>query len=216
MEISKKSAEEIDDEMEAENMRKVEAALFISGKFLSIKELVALTDVNPIFMKKILEDLADMYKDSGVSVITKSNLWKMDVAPEYASMVNKLATGSSEFTRAEQETLAIVAYKQPMKQSILIKIRGNKGYDHVKKFVELGLVNKKKMGHTAELSLRDDFYDYFNVGKGEELSGVVAADEIKEEIKKAEEDVAKEEAQAISIKGLAGKAEEKKGSRQRR
>ena len=87
----------------------------------------------------------------------------MDVAQEYTSMVNKLATGSSEFSRAEQETLAIIAYKQPMKQSVLVKIRGNKAYDHIKKFSELGLINKKKMGHTSELTLNDSFHEYFHV-----------------------------------------------------
>ena len=33
----------------------------------------------------------------------------------------------------------------------------------------MGLILKKKIGHTYELSLSESFYDYFNVGKGEEL-----------------------------------------------
>lgn len=164
MEISSKSAEDIDEEIEAENVRKVEAALFIAGRFLSLKELISLTDVNPILLKKILGDLADKYKDSGISIINRDNLWKMDVSPDYGYIVNRLATGQSEFTKAEQETLAIIAYKQPIKQSVLIKIRGNKAYDHIRKFAEMGLIVKKKMGHTSELSLSDEFYDYFHLG----------------------------------------------------
>lgn len=163
MEISKESVEEIDDAIEAENMKKVEAALFIAGRFMSLQELVALTDVNPIFLKKILEDLSDRFKDSGIEVIQRDNLWKMDVPQEYVWMVNKLATGSSEFSKAEQETLAIIAYKQPIKQSVLVKIRGNKAYEHIKRYVEMGLVNKKKAGHTAELTLNDKFHEYFHV-----------------------------------------------------
>jgi len=87
----------------------------------------------------------------------------MDVNIKYHYLVNKLATGKAEFTKAEQETLAVIAYKQPLKQSVLIKIRGNKGYDHIRKFVELGLVIAKELGHTKELNLSEDFYDYFNV-----------------------------------------------------
>ena len=87
----------------------------------------------------------------------------MDVKPEYQHIINKLATGNTEFAKAEQETLAIIAYKQPIKQSVIIKIRGNKAYDHVKKFFDLGLIKKKKTGHTYELSLSDEFYDYFNI-----------------------------------------------------
>ena len=172
MEITQKTLEEIDESAEIENMKKVEAALFIAGRFLSIQELITLTDVNPILLKKLLSDLKDKYKDSAIEITQKDNLWKMDVVQEYTSIVNKLATGSSEFTSAEQETLAIIAYKQPIKQSVIIKIRGNKAYDHVKKFVELGLINKKKQGHTAELTLTDNFHDYFQVNKGEKLQNL--------------------------------------------
>jgi len=87
----------------------------------------------------------------------------MDVAPEYAYLVNKLATGNSEFSKAEQETLAIIAYKQPIKQSIVVKIRGNKAYEHIKQFADMGLITKKKMGHTSELNLSEKFFDYFHV-----------------------------------------------------
>ena len=59
----------------------------------------------------------------------------------------------------------MIAYKQPIKQSVVIKIRGNKAYDHIKKFVEIGLINKKRVGHTSELSLTDKFHEYFHVNE---------------------------------------------------
>lgn len=167
--VSKESIDEVDNEKELESLRKVEAALFIAGRFLNLKEVVALTDVNPILLRKLLSDLEDRYKDSGINIVRKDDMWKMDVAQEYVDMVNKLATGSSEFSKAEQETLAIIAYKQPIKQSVVIKIRGNKAYDHIKNFVSMGLVHKKKMGHTSELSLTDEFYDYFHVNDPKQL-----------------------------------------------
>ena len=82
--------------------------------------------------------------------------------------LNKLATGNAEFNKTEQETLAVIAYKQPVKQSIIIKIRGNKAYEHIKKFIENGLVIGKKMGHTKELKLSNDFFEYFHL-KDKEL-----------------------------------------------
>jgi segregation and condensation protein B len=91
----------------------------------------------------------------------------MDVSEKYHYMINKLATGTAEFTKAEQETLAVIAYKQPIKQSVLIKIRGNKAYEHIKKFIEIGLVQAKKFGHTQDLSLSEDFFDYFNIQQKE-------------------------------------------------
>lgn len=186
MEISEKSIEEIDEATENYSIRKVEAALFISGRYLSLQELIMLTDVNPILLKKILWDLGDKYKNSGIRLVEKSGLWKMDVADEFTNMVNKLATGKSEFTKAEQETLAIIAYKQPMKQSVLIKIRGNKGYDHVKKFCEMKLLSKKKMGHTSELNLSEDFFDYFHLGGVDELIEAGKSEGVREKDKEGE------------------------------
>ena len=61
------------------------------------------------------------------------------------------------------KTLAIIAYKQPITQSKIVHIRGNKAYDHIKKFSELKLITSKKLGRTKELSLSNDFYDYFSV-----------------------------------------------------
>src|SRR3989344_3946393 len=170
--LTKESIEELDNEVELENTKKIEAALFVSGRFMSLQELIALTDVNPILLRKILSDLKDKYKDNGMTIVQRDNFWKMDVAEDFSYLVNKLATGQTEFTKAEQETLAMIAHKQPMKQSTLIKIRGNKGYDHVKRFLEMGLVNKKRTGHTSELTLTDQFYDYFHLNKGESIEEV--------------------------------------------
>lgn len=171
-EITQKSAQELDAEFEVASLRTVEAALFLAGRFMTLQELITLTDINPVLLKKSLADLQDKYKESGISIIQQENMWKMDVAEDFVPMVNKLATGSSEFTKAEQETLAMIAYKQPIKQSVVIKIRGNKGYDHVKKFVDMGFILKKKVGHTAELSLSDKFYEYFHMSRGERLEEV--------------------------------------------
>ncbi|MBS3074365.1 SMC-Scp complex subunit ScpB [Candidatus Pacearchaeota archaeon] len=163
-ELSEKTIEEIDTAKEAEALRKIEAALFVSGKWMSIPELINLTDLNPILLRQYLDKLREGYNEnSAIEIYNRDDLWKMGVKQEYSYLINKLATGSSEFTKAEQETLAIIAYKQPIKQSVIVKIRGNKAYDHIKKFRELGLVNAKRAGHTLELELSDQFYEYFQV-----------------------------------------------------
>ena len=162
---------EIDESEEKENLKKLEAVFFVSGRFLTMAELISLSDLNPIIIKELIQKLVQKYRseDSALEIVEKNNLWKMDVKPEYSFIINKLATGSAEFSKAEQETLAIIAYKQPIKQSVIIKIRGNKAYDHVKKFVELNLIKRKKSGHTHDLNLSDEFYDYFNVSDSKDF-----------------------------------------------
>jgi len=154
---------------EKEDMNLIEAILFISARFLNMAELVSLSDLNPIMIREHLLRLEEKYLGDGfaIQIVKKgegnSKLWKMDVKPRFSGVVNRIAGGNSEFSKAEQGTLAIIAYKNPIKQSVVIKIRGNKAYDHVKKFSDLGLIRKKKEGHTYILELREDFYDYFNI-----------------------------------------------------
>ncbi|MEM3074613.1 MAG: SMC-Scp complex subunit ScpB [Candidatus Pacearchaeota archaeon] len=170
MELTKETQSEIDDAKDIENLKKVEAALFISGKFISLQELVSLTDLNPILLNHTLNLLKEKYDDnSAIEIINKNDLWKMDVKNEFYYITTKLASGNKEFSRAEQETLAIIAHKQPIKQSEIISIRGNKAYEHIKKFVELNLVLSKRKGKTYELSLSDEFYNYFSIKKKEKI-----------------------------------------------
>ena len=164
--ITESTASQIENEFEineVEAQEKVEATLFIAGRYLTLQELIMLTDINPITLKSILHNLEKKYSHGTLRVVRRDESYKMDIAEKYHYIINKLATGSAEFTKAEQETLAIIAYKQPIKQSVVIKIRGNKSYDHIKKFRSLGLVTAKREGHTLILALSEEFYEYFNV-----------------------------------------------------
>jgi len=163
MNPTSRTLEEIDEAREKEDLKKLEAVFFVAARFLNMQELISLTDLNPIILEELIEKLQEKYdkEDSAIEIIEKNRMWKMDVKPAYHNIINKLAGGKSEFSKAEQETLAIIAYKQPIKQSVIIKIRGNKAYEHIKKFEDLELIKKKKVGHTHELSLSEDFYDYF-------------------------------------------------------
>lgn len=198
-----KTIKEIDETREKEELKILEAVLFISGRYLSMQELISLSDLNPIILGDLIERLKDKYnkEDSALEVTEKNGMWKMDVRQEYTSIINRLATGTAEFSKAEQETLAIIAYKQPIKQSVIIKIRGNKAYDHIKKLSDLELIKRKKAGHTHELSLSEDFYDYFSVSESERTSIPGLNEEIKKEIEDVEKEVEAEEAEGNEEEG---------------
>lgn len=193
MELTSKTQKELDNSSEAKNLKKIEAALFISARWLYLKELVELTDINPLLLKELIEKLKREYaaRDSAIEILEKDEMWKMDVREEYHKIINKIATGKVEFSKAEQETLAVIAYKQPVKQSIIVKIRGNKAYAHIKHFVDIGLVKAKKLGRTKELNLSEEFYDYFHLKEKEkgglEEKGAEEGTEKKEESRKSEE-----------------------------
>ena len=188
--VSSKTLEEIDEYREKKDLKRLEAVFFISGKFLNMQEIISLTDLNPIIIRELIEKLQEKYEknDSAVEIVEKNGLWKMDVKQEYSDIINKLATGSAEFSKAEQETLAIIAFKQPIKQSVIIKIRGNKAYEHIKKFADLNLLRKKKEGHTHILTLAEDFYDYFSVMEKSDEENENIREKAGEENENAEEE----------------------------
>jgi len=164
--ITNSTAEDLENEFEVNEKNSeelVEAALFVAGRFLNLEELMQLTELGENMIKKTLKNLEKKYTKGALQIVIRQNAYKMDLKDKYQFLSNKLATGNQEFTKAEQETLAIIAYKQPVKQSIVIKIRGNKAYDHIKKFKDLGLLIIKPQGHTLILELSDDFYEYFNL-----------------------------------------------------
>lgn len=148
----------------------VEALLFIAGKFLSVEEISALTGFGTGKVRAALETLEGRYNEGAIKgaikITSRDGFYKMDVKPDYSFLINKLASGESEFTKAEQETLAVIAYKRPVKQSLIIKIRGNKAYEHIKKLATLGLLNSKKEGRTFILDLSENFYSYFSISEG--------------------------------------------------
>ncbi len=153
---------------EIESLNKIEAALFLAARFLNVNELVRLTDVNPIMLKELIRKIEEKYAGEGALRIVRREVeghiyYKMDIKSKYAHYINKIASGKTEFTKAEKGTLAVIAYKQPIKQSIIVKIRGNKAYDHIKHFKQNDLVKARRLGRTYELTLSEKFYDYFHI-----------------------------------------------------
>jgi len=90
MKITSKTAEEIDDAGQKEDLKKLEAVFFISGRFLSMQELVSFSDLNPIIIRELIGKLQERYnhENSAIEIIEKNELWKMDVKNKYYDIVN--------------------------------------------------------------------------------------------------------------------------------
>src|SRR3989344_9202546 len=110
VDLTSKTLSELEDDREKEDIKKIEAVLFVSGRFLSLADLVNYTDLNPLIIRELIVKLGEKYasEDFSMEIVKKNDMWKMDVKPDYSYLINKLATGSSEFAKSEQETLAII------------------------------------------------------------------------------------------------------------
>ena len=151
-----------------EEMKKLlEAALFMAPKTLSIEELKQAFSSHNLSEKHIFDlvkELQDAYLNKASSIeitINEEDMhFGMRVKQDYLAKVKHLAS-ESEFHKGVQKTLALIAFKQPIKQNLVIKYRNNKAYDHIHLLEEKGLVSRQRSGRTYILRTTKKFLDYF-------------------------------------------------------
>ncbi len=166
----------------------LEAALFMSPKALTVEELSkAIRNDSLLETHRLVKELLQEFnsRDSALEIVDLTGSFQMKVREEFEEDVQHLAA-SSEFNKSIQKTLALIAFKQPIKQSLVIKLRNNKGYEHVKVLHERGLVSKVPYGKTFLLKTTKKFLEQFgkNALKGE---SEVDAKQIGEALTKATE-----------------------------
>ena len=86
----------------------------------------------------------------------------MQVKNEYSLLTADFAP-KSEIRGAVLKTLAIIAYKQPLKKSDLVKYRGSQCYEHVKVLVEAGLLDAEPCGKTKILKTTSKFSEIYGL-----------------------------------------------------
>ena len=179
----------------AEVKKKVEAILFTTGRFLTSEEISQHCNIAPVEkVKEVLEALSKHYveKDSALEIVNEGDKWKLNIKKEHLHLTQRLLE-NAEMNVPIQETLAVVAYKQPSVQSDVVKVRGNKSYEHLSFLLDAGFITSEKFGRTKLLKLTEKFYDYFDVVHEqlsnklkvvEEKVGEIPKEEISEEEKK--------------------------------
>jgi segregation and condensation protein B len=108
-------------------LRVFEAALLTTPEPLSLAELKKLSDT-PLenrFIEEMLEHLAQQYATSGVELNRVANGWRFRARPEMQVYLDRLSPEKPpRYSRAVMETLAIIAYRQPVTRGDIEEIRG--------------------------------------------------------------------------------------------
>ena len=107
--------------------RVLETALLTSTEPLSLAELKKLSDVLPDNrqMETLLEDLAQDWQGRGVELTRVANGWRFRAKPEMQQYLERLNPQKPpRYSRAVLETLAIIAYHQPVTRGDIEEIRG--------------------------------------------------------------------------------------------
>ncbi|NJF24704.1 SMC-Scp complex subunit ScpB [Thermococcus sp. Bubb.Bath] len=142
----------------------VEAALFVSGRPLSVRELSkALGITSHDYIEKLIELIAAEYAErkSAVEIVkVLGDKYVMQVKQEYSQRVIHLMP-RPDLRTGELKTLALIAYLQPIEQSKIIKLRGSQAYEHIKKLVEMGLVYAEPYERTKLLGTTQKFAELY-------------------------------------------------------
>jgi segregation and condensation protein B len=150
--------------------KKIEALLFSSGKRMGIAEISKLCRSTPEAVLAELQKLKAVYEQANYSlmIIDEGENWKISVREKYLPLVQKIVA-ETELSRTVMETLAVVAWKAPVLQSDVIRVRTNKAYDHLKELEETGFIARAKHGRTQLIKLTDKFFNYFDLQNKEDI-----------------------------------------------
>ena len=174
-----------------EAAKQVEAVLFSSGRWMTEDELSRLCRLKDKSVKEALVFLSKKYENSDTAlelINDKNKGWKLTVRQKYSETVRKVVP-QTELNKSIIETLAVIAWKAPVLQSEVIKIRTNKAYDDIKTLEEEGFITKEKSGRTYLIKLSKKFFSYFEIENREDLNKIIKNIEEKQENKKKEVEI---------------------------
>ena len=107
--------------------RILEAALLASQEPLGIAELKRLFDgeVSAETLRSLLAELAEEWKGRAVALVSLASGWRFQTRPEFQPYIERLFPEKPpRYSRAVMETLAIIAYRQPVTRGDIEDIRG--------------------------------------------------------------------------------------------
>ncbi len=171
---------------------KVEAVLFSTGHRISLDDMSRLCRSRKEDVLSALQELKKEYDDkqSSLMLVEEGNFWKFTVRDHLIPIVRKIVT-ETELTKTVLETLAVIAFKYPILQSELIKIRTNKAYDHLTELESAGYISRQKHGRTNLIRLTDKFFRYFDLTEEKLKDQFKDFESIARAIKEKEEEVEK-------------------------
>ena len=157
----------------------VEAALLAAARPVPVSELLQIFDEqsrpSPKEMRAILESLSADYEGRGVAIRETANGFRFQVRSEFAQEVSRLwPDRPRKYSRALLETIALIAYRQPITRAEIENVRGVAvNPEIVKTLMERNWVrvvgHRDVPGHPELLGTTTEFLDYFSLKSIEDL-----------------------------------------------
>ena len=155
----------------------IESILFVSGEPVPLSQLAMAVGTDTSTALSVVEGLKDRYaaEKRGISIIPLGDGYQMCSNPDYFKYIQRLYANVKKkaLTQPLLETLAIIAYKQPVAKAQIEDIRGVNADHAVNRLMEYGLVEEKGRletpGKPIIFGTSDEFLRFFGFSSLKEL-----------------------------------------------
>jgi len=160
----------------AEQQRMVEAILFASSTPVTVEELKNRMPQgsDPVFA---LDELKVQYSSRGVNLVKVGDGWAMRTSADLSFLMRKETIETRKLSRAAVETLAIIAYHQPVTRLEIEEVRGvgvSKGTVDLLLEMDWIKFGRRKMtpGRPVTFVVTQHFLDHFGLESAKDLPGL--------------------------------------------
>ena len=169
----------------------LEGILFVQGDDgVTVKELLEILNIDLDELKRLILELKEDYEkdDRGIRLSILGDAFKLTTKKEHREYYEKLLTNDSTNTLSSSaiETLAIIAYNEPITRVQVDEIRGISSAQMIRKLVAKGFikeVGKSDLpGRPILYKTTSEFLDYFNMSSIDELPKIEENVEIIDDI----------------------------------
>ena len=159
-----------------EQERMVEAILFATADPVSVTELIGRMP-HGCDPSEALARLRKRYEGRGVNIVKVGDAWAIRTAPDLGFLMQKETVETRKLSRAAIETLAIVAYHQPVTRAEIEEIRGvSVSRGTIDQLIELEWIRfgRRRMtpGRPVTFVVTQDFLDHFGLESARDLPGL--------------------------------------------
>jgi segregation and condensation protein B len=144
----------------------VEAALYVTGRPLDLRELGSVMGTrSKKRVRPVVTAVKELYDIRGgpLEILElPDERFVLQLKPQFANKVRRLATRPL-LTSGPLRTLSYVAFRQPVTQSQVASVRGPHVYTHIRTLESMGLIKNERFGRTKLLRTTKSFSDYFNL-----------------------------------------------------
>jgi len=165
--------------MSVKEDRLVESLLFSAGKPLSMEEIQETTGLSPKHVSEAIDHLMQSYNidrknETSLEIVKAGNKFIMQVKKTFTDQ--SMMVAKPEIKTDLLKTLALIAFHQPVKQSNLRHMIGERIYADVDQLVSMHLIHSVPYGATETLTTTKLFPEYFGINstKPEEIREFLA------------------------------------------